>query len=161
MDIIEIERKWILPSLPKAVADQTPLQYERHFLFISDSIEIRIQRKGEKYEFERKVKQRSLERTGQKFEISKEEFNVLKGASIRSIRRESYVLGNISIKKYTGTFEGLIRAEVEFKSEEEAKAFEVPDWLGAEISDSRLGKDKNLVMLSEEDFKRELTKYKT
>lgn len=151
----EIERKWIVKQLPDlpALITQTPLQYERHFLFNQDGIEVRVQRKGDKYEFERKVETSELTRVGQKFEISQAEFEMFKQHSIGSIERESYQLGEVSIKVYKGKHAGLIRAEVEFESEEAAKAYEPPEWCGAEITASELGKDKLLMGLGEKDFK--------
>lgn len=147
----EIERKWILKTLPEGL-DQIPTQYERHFLFIQDGLEVRIQRKGDKYEFERKSEENELSRKVEKFQITKEEFELFKTLSIGSIERESYLLDNISIKVYKSDFEGLIRAEVEFETEEEAKNFTPPTWFGEEITDSVLGKDKKLIKLSREDF---------
>ena len=64
-----------------------------------------------------------------------------------------------SIKVYKGKYAGLIRAEFEFESEKEAKAFEKPDWVGTEISNSPLGRDSRLSNLCKEDFNRELGKY--
>jgi adenylate cyclase len=151
----EIERKWIVKSLPINI-DQTPLLYERHFLFNQDGIEIRIQKKGEVYEFERKVEVSDLTREGQKFIISPAEFESLKKISTGSIIRESIVIDGISVKAYKGKFSGLIRAEVEFNNEHEAQEFIPPVWFGTEITNSVLGMDKRLMMLSEAEFTNEL-----
>jgi adenylate cyclase len=158
----EIERKWILKEIPDKVKGQTPIPYERHFLFIGSGIEIRIQKKGEKYEFERKVESNDLTRMGEKFEITQAEFDQLKLCSIASLERESYLIPSnpkISIKVYKGKFSGLIRAEVEFDSEESAKDFTVRKWFGEEITDSPLGKDKKLIRLNAEEFKNLIHKY--
>lgn len=149
----ETERKWILPQLPD-IGNQKPIKYERHFLYIGEGIEIRIQKKGSKFEFERKVKATGLTRTGQKFEITEDEFNNLKQYSTGSIIRESYKLNEISIKVYSGKYKGLIRAEVEFDSEQKAEKFSPPEWFGKEITDSVFGKDNYLVRLSSSDFKK-------
>lgn len=151
----EIERKWILKSLPSEVTGQTPVQYERHFLFIGNGIEIRIQKKGDKFEFERKVENNDLTRTGQEFEITESEFNHLKKNAIASLLRESYLITGtpeISIKVYKGIHTGLIRAEVEFNDEDSAKGFNPPSWFGQEVTDTDLGKDKKLSQLTEEQF---------
>jgi adenylate cyclase len=40
----------------------------------------------------------------------------------------------IEVDVYGGDLEGLMVAEIEFPSEEEAKAFDPPDWLGEEVT---------------------------
>lgn len=154
----EIERKWILSKLPE-IGGQIPIQYERHFLFIGKGVEIRIQKKGDKFEFERKVESNDLTRTGEKFEITEDEFDQLKKNSVASLVRESYLVDGISVKIYKGKHKGLIRAEVEFESEEEAESFKPLDWFGKEITNSDLGKDKKLAMLDDLEFKTLLQEY--
>lgn len=154
----EIERKWILSRLPD-VGHQSPVPYERHFLFIGERVEVRIQRKGEKFEFERKVESNDLTRVGEKFEITEAEFNHFKQNAVGSIQRESYIIEGTSVKVYKGKHSGLIRAEVEFSSEKEAKRFKPLDWFGKEITDSPLGKDKKLSQLSSEEFNQLLRNY--
>lgn len=147
----EIERKWVLSELPD-IGNQQPVPYERHFLFIGEGVEVRIQRKGNKYEFERKVESNDLTRVGEKFEITEAEFNHFKEFAVGSIVRESYMVDGVSIKVYKGKHSGLIRAEVEFNSEDEASKFEPLDWFGKEITDLPLGKDKKLSQLSVDEF---------
>jgi CYTH domain-containing protein len=153
----EIERKWLLKEIPEECRSQAPIHYERHFLFAKDGVETRIQKKGDKYEFERKVETNELTRNGVKFEITEVEFNLLKKLSIASLERQSYMLTEngheISIKEYLGRHTGLIRAEVEFESEQGANDYQVPSWFGIEITDTPLGKDKKLAFLSAEQFK--------
>jgi CYTH domain-containing protein len=135
------------------LTNQQPVPYERHFLFICEGVEVRIQRKSDKFEFERKVESNDLTRVGEKFEITEAEFNHFTQYAVGSIVRESYILEGVSIKVYKGKHSGLIRAEVEFNSEEEASKFEPLDWFGKEITDSPLGKDKKLSQLSVDEFK--------
>lgn len=149
----EIERKWILPKLPD-MGNQTPVNYKRYFLFINESIEVRIQRKGDKFEFERKIESNNLTRIREKFEITKAEFNYFKQYTIGSIERESYLIDGVSINVYKGKYSGLIRAELEFNTEKIAKQFKTPDWFHQEITDSPLGKDKKLVRLQTSEFNR-------
>jgi adenylate cyclase len=159
----EIERKFLVKQLPD-LSSVEAVEYERHFIFTSDRLEIRVQKKGEKYEFERKVKISDLQRQGQKFEITKEEFEKFKELSIASIIRTAYFLDHIppklSVKIYHGKYEGLTRAEVEFKSEEEANLFNPFDWMGMEITNAPLGKDSKLITLSEKEFRELLVELK-
>lgn len=52
----EIERKFLIKEMPN-LENLKPTYYERYFLFRSEKIEIRIQKKWEKFEFEKKEKQ--------------------------------------------------------------------------------------------------------
>lgn len=158
----EIERKWLLKEVPERYRAQIPLHYERHFLFSENGIEIRVQKKGNKYEFERKTESNDLTRAVVKFEITGEEYTLLKKLSNASLERQSYNLNDggyeISIKEYLGRHQGLIRAEVEFDSELSANQFIPPSWFGKEITNSELGKDKKLIDLSTESFEGLLSK---
>jgi len=159
---MEIERKWIIKELPKDYTLSSPILYERHFIFNQDDIEIRIQRKGNRYELERKVKQSQLSRDTMKVEITENEYNRLKELSVSSISRESYMIAKypeISIKRYLDRCDGLIRVEIEFDSEDQAINFKPYDWFGEEITNSVLGRDSELIKLSELEFKQELIKY--
>lgn len=150
----EVERKWLIKELPDLTGKKVVL-YERYFLFIDTQREIRIQKKGDVYEFERKVQVSDLTRDVQKFKISEEEFLELKKQAVRSIIREGYLFlnsPNISIKIYHGDYENLLRAEVEFENEEDAKEFIPLPWFGNEITHTYLARDKDLVGLSREDF---------
>lgn len=122
---MEIERKWFVKKLPD-LNGLTPVSYERYFLFISEKVEVRIQKKGRKFEFERKSQLSKFTREEQKFEITEEEFEIFKRFSNKSLIRDSYIYQQnpeISVKVYKGKHYGLIRAEVEFESEEEANIF--------------------------------------
>ena len=150
----EIERKFLIRSLPD-LSLLPKIEYERYFLFISESIEMRIQKKGNVYEFERKEVRDNLSRIGNTIQISPDEFAALKKSTIGEIIRESYTYANnpdISIKIYHGKFEGLQRVEVEFKTIEEAKDFQPMPWFGREITDTKLAQDKKLLQLEEGEF---------
>lgn len=153
---MEIERKWLVKNLPD-LAGLTPITYERYFLYIGNNIEIRIQRKGDRYQFERKSQVGKLSREEQVFDITEGEFNTLKRQSLKAILRDSYLIQEypqITLKIYKGDYEGLIRAEVEFESEEEAEKFVPLDWFGKEITETPLGRDKLLISLSDDEFKK-------
>ncbi|OGE30576.1 hypothetical protein A2631_03405 [Candidatus Daviesbacteria bacterium RIFCSPHIGHO2_01_FULL_44_29] len=156
----EIERKFLIKKLPD-LSDQTPILYERYYLRRGDDVEDRIQLKGGKYEREILESVSSLARKKHKTTLTKGEFESLKQQASEVIIREGYQIKDIpngTIKIYHGRFEGLIRAEVEFPSEEKAQAFKAPDWFGKEISDTPLSRDSRLLDLSDEDFKKLLSK---
>lgn len=159
----EIERKWIvsMENLPSLEGLQ-PIFYERHFIFVGNGVEVRIQKMGDKFEFERKVDVSELERTGERFEITQSEYDEFKKLSKKSLIRKSYLiqdLQKISIKVYEGVFKGLIRAEIEFDSAEEAIVFQPPEWFGKEITTTDLGRDAKLVELSSDEFQKLIKEY--
>lgn len=154
----EIERKFIVSTLPDLSQIQ-PLEYERYFLHISPTSELRIQRKGDRYELERKVSQEEIIDQKYKLPLSQEEFEELKKLCTKGLSRRSYIIEDIpgaSLKIYNNVYDGLIRAEVEFLTKEEAEAFIPPEWFGREITGMPLAKDKKLVHLSREEFLHEL-----
>lgn len=160
----EIERKFILKELPEFIVT-APLRYERHYLYTGNGIELRIQRKGDLFELERTIESSEHGRDTHKIQISSHEFDILKKISLGSIVRESYLVEDpnyyVSVKLYHERFEGLIRAEVEFDSEEDADEFIPYDWFGEEITDSPLGRDSKLLSVSDEEFKNLLKTFST
>lgn len=155
---MEIERKWILDKIPSEFMKCTPIPYLRYIIFTDDTVELRVQRKGNKFELERKEKATALSRKSLKVRISEGEFNILKSTSDKYISRESLTLGNRSVKVYDGEYTGLIRYEVEFKTEEEAKRYTPPTWAKIEITGNVLANDSKLITLSRDIFLQELNK---
>ncbi|MFN7160945.1 MAG: hypothetical protein ACK4NC_05060 [Candidatus Gracilibacteria bacterium] len=154
----EIERKFLVATLPD-LSHLHSIEYERYFLYTSSVSEIRIQRKGEIYELERKISQEAFTDEKYKVPLSKDEFEALKVLCAKGLSRTSYIIENIpgaSLKIYNMTYEGLIRAEMEFATKEEAELFVPPEWFGKEITSTSLAKDKKLVHLSREQFLAEL-----
>jgi adenylate cyclase len=151
---MEIGRKWLVKKLPD-LSKITPNKFERYFVYIDNGVEIRVQKIDTRYEFERKVETSSLTRTGELFNITKEEFEFFKSLSTKKIIRDFYKIQaepEIAITIYHGDFQGLKRAEVEFKTEEEANSFIPLDWFGKEITNTKLGKDKHLIQLNPSEF---------
>ena len=147
-----------MPDLTKI----KPEPYERYFLYNANGIELRIQKVGDRYEFERKTELSSLAREELKFAITQGEFNALKKYSQKALFRENYLLSKnpeISLKIYQGDYQRLVRVEVEFKSEQKAQAFKPLTWFGAEITGTPLGRDKTLIALSKNQFTNLLKKF--
>jgi CYTH domain-containing protein len=156
----EIERKFLVKTLPD-LSGKTKQNFERYYLYRGLGIDVRIQKVNNTYEFERKSETSELGRETQKFEITKEEFEALKRNSGEAINRESYLVSEnpeITIKIYHGRFKGLVRAEIEFVSTEDAEKFIPLDWMGKEITDTPLGRDSRLLDLTDKEFKDLLSK---
>ena len=152
----EVERKFLLDSLPLDIDTTSKITYERYFLEIGPDREVRIQRKGDDFYREVKTTNSELGSDKEVTPLTAKEFNELRQNAIGSIKRDSYVvtgIQNVSVKIYHGRFEGLIRAEVEFPSTDAASHFSPPDWFGPEITKSKLGRDSKLLRLSDAEFK--------
>lgn len=153
---IEIVRKFLVKQMYD-ISKLVAIKFERYYLYLDKGIEIRIQHNGNIFELERKVEISDLTREGQILEITENEFNYFKTNSICNIIRDCYLITEnprIELKIYHGKFEGLVRAEVDFKNIDEAKKFKAPEWFGKEITSSPLGRDGKLINLSEDEFKK-------
>lgn len=151
---MRLTRRFIIQSLDN-VDISSPIRYERYY--INDNL--RIQSKDNVLEKEILDNDNVIIA---KTNISEEEFNKLKIDAYSEIIRDSYLYlddDRISIKKYLGEFEGLIRVEVKFNSIDEMNSYKKESWMGAEITNSPLAFDKYLSKLSEREFLLELNKY--
>ena len=152
----EIERKFFIKEMPD-LSHIKPLHYERYFLKRGDGVEERISKVNGKCFYEKKSEVSDLERTREKKEITPEEFEDLKQSASAAIVRERYDISSspkISIQIYHGQFEGLVRVEVEFSSQEEACAFQPLPWMGQEMTGLPIARDAKLLNLSVDEFKR-------
>lgn len=153
-NMVELERKFLVKKLPD-LNNIKPINYERYFL--SDDIEkqIRLQKKGDNCEIENKTKLNDKEYKKTKENISKERFIELSKECDRYIIRDSYLINedpNVTIKIYKEKYEGLMRIEIEFNNIEEYNNFEIPEWLGNEITNTKIGLDAKLIKLDREEF---------
>lgn len=142
-----LTRRFIIKSLDNLNLSSS-IRYERYY--INDNL--RIQKKAEKYEKEILDENNVLVK---KEKIDKEEFDSLKEKAYKEIIRDSYLYlddEKISIKQYYGTYEGLLRVEVEFKKEQEMENYQKEPWMGTEITNTPLAFDKDLSKLDKEKF---------
>ena len=72
--------------------------------------------------------------------ITKKEYDKLElNSSYKTISKTRYIIPyieglKIELDVFLEDFEGLVFAEIEFKSEEQANSIELPDWFGKEVS---------------------------
>ncbi len=152
----EIERKFFVSDMPKLDGIR-PIVYERHILESDSSREVRITKINDRYIKEVKIKSSELCRTTESLEISEAIFDGLKVNSIGSLTRDKYVIKGspeIHLQVYHGKFEGLVRAEVEFESEVEARAYVPEKWMGEEMTGMPIARDAELINLSKEEFEK-------
>ncbi len=140
------EKKFLVNKIPDIKCLQ-PIIYERYFTYIGKQGQVRVQRRGEKFEIE------SVFGTyKKKILITKDAFQELTKDCDKLIKRENYLLSdNVKLKIYKGQYEGLCIVDVECKDYEDYCRFRKPDWLGAEITSTLLGKDGSIIQLSREE----------
>lgn len=152
----EIERKFLVEKIPN-LRGISPVPQERYFIQSGGLIEEGFKKRGSVYEHELKVSVNPNEKTRERILISKEEFEKNKKRGTKSLFRDSYLISKrplVYIKKYKGDYDGLVLAEVEFDSEDEAENFKPFSWMGAEVTNTKVGKDASLVLLTPPQYMR-------
>ena len=139
---MEIERKYLVKELPENLENYPHFFIEQGYLCTEPTI--RIRRKNNDYILTYKSRQNvspavdTCVNVEEEFPLSKEAYEHLKTkADGRTItkRRYNIPLGNYTIELDLFTCpEGLIMAEVEFPTKEEALAFTPPEWFAQDVT---------------------------
>jgi adenylate cyclase len=138
---MEVERKFLVsdpPDLDGSDADEI----EQGYLAIGSEGEVRLRRKGGQLLLTAK-RGGGLARDEAEVELDPEAFARLWPLTQdRRLHKRRHVIPHgdlkIEVDVYEGSLEGLVVAEVEFPSEEDARGFEPPGWLGEDVTgDSR------------------------
>ncbi|HKE81970.1 MAG TPA: CYTH domain-containing protein [Solirubrobacteraceae bacterium] len=149
---IEIERKYLVDE-PPADLDRWPATaIEQGYLAIApDGTEVRVRRRaGDATLTVKSGGGRS--RAEEELAIEPERFERLwpltEGRRIEKTRYEIALEGGptVELDVYAGALAGLVVAEVEFGSEEDADAFAGPPWLGREVTDDPRFKNQRLAL---------------
>jgi CYTH domain-containing protein len=139
----EIERKFLVRKMPDALAEFPHAELWQGYLAIAPGgVQVRLRNAGGKHTLTFK-RGRGNAREEREIALSREQFDVLwpatEGKRVTKTRYD-IPLGphTVEIDIYSGKHEGLVVAEVEFPDEKSANEFEVPDWLGDDVThDSR------------------------
>ncbi len=138
--VVEVERKFLVhepPDLEGATADEI----EQGYLATGSDGEVRLRRKGEHLLLTAK-RGGGLSRDEAEVELEREAFERLwpltEGRRLHK-RRHVILEGELEIEVdvYEGDLEGLVVAEIEFPSEEAARALDPPGWLSKEVTGDR------------------------
>lgn len=142
---MEIEKKFTIKHLPEALETFTCIQMEQGYLCTGPVV--RIRKANEEYILTYKSKtQFNEEQYGTKISnevelpLTKESFEHLKKKiDGRMIEKERYLIPlqggqKVELDIFHGYLEGLMFAEVEFQSVEEAEAFVPPEWFFEDVS---------------------------
>ena len=145
----EIERKFLLPALPAFVADLTPYTIRQGYVAIEENgTEVRVRENSGRH-FLTIKSGGTLERTEVEVVVQEREFLHLWPLTAgRRLQKNRYILREgshrIEIDEFQGKLTGLILAEIEFPSLEDARNFEPPKWMGKEVTSDPAFKNQYL-----------------
>jgi CYTH domain-containing protein/CHAD domain-containing protein len=147
---MEIERKFLVAEMPNDVETRPGEAIEQGYLAIDGDVELRVRRKDES-DSVLTVKAGSGEsRVEEEFEIDSPAFESLwpftAGRRLRKIRRRIPGDGGLvfELDSYLGWLRGLFTVEVEFPSLDASRAFQPPEWVGAEVTSDPSYKNQSL-----------------
>lgn len=152
---MEIERKFLLNSLPVNIEKFDSCEIEQ--AYISYEPEIRIRRKDGSYYLTKKSNGELIRNEIEK-EINDKMYYLLLDYYKENnvIKKKRYfiplsarIIAEIDV--FEDNLEGLKMVEVEFDNEEEAKNFVIPNWFGEEVTYDKNYKNKNLSKLNTYD----------
>lgn len=136
---MEIERKFLIKKLPDNLTSYKARTIEQAYL-CTDPV-VRVRRDNDDYYLTYKSKG-MIVREEYNLPLTKEAYGHLlakaDGNIITKTRYEIPEKDNLTIELdvFEGKFDGLLLAEVEFASEEEALGYIPPEWFGEDVSNS-------------------------
>lgn len=136
---MEIERKFLIKKLPDNLVSYKARKIEQAYL-CTDPV-VRVRRDNDDYYLTYKSRG-MIVREEYNLPLTKEAYGHLlakaDGNIITKTRYEIPEKDNLTIELdvFEGKFDGLLLAEVEFSSEEEALGYIPPEWFGEDVSNS-------------------------
>lgn len=136
---MEIERKYLITRLPEGATDHPHHMIEQGYL--STDPVVRVRREDDTYYLTYKSKG-LLEREEYNLPLAKDSYeHLIKKADGHILTKKRYLIPmedsdhlTIELDIFEGQYEGLMLAEVEFQSREEAEIFTAPDWFGKDVT---------------------------
>ncbi|MDY3022760.1 MAG: CYTH domain-containing protein [Oliverpabstia sp.] len=144
---MEIERKYLIDSLPEHLDDFPHKELEQAYLCTNPVV--RVRREGEEYVLTYKSGGLMM-REEYNLPLNQEAYeHLLKKADGIVISKTRYILPEkdglrIELDVFHGKHDGLILAEVEFPTEEAANAYCPPEWFGEDVTYSTKYHNSNL-----------------
>lgn len=142
----EIERKYLIPTLPKNLESYPYHEIEQGYLCTEPVV--RIRRQDEEYWLTYKSKGLMI-REEYNLPLTREAYLHLRGKiDGHLISKRRYLIPckpyTIELDLFSSPQKGLILAEVEFPNEKEALSFRAPEWFGEDVTDSPLYHNSHL-----------------
>jgi CYTH domain-containing protein len=137
VSLVEVERKFLVPETPDLSGTDSD-EIEQGYLAIGSDGEVRLRWRGERPLLTAK-RGSGISRDEAEVELDREAFERLwRLTEGRRLHKRRHVIPHgdlrIEVDVYEGELEGLVVAEIEFTSEDEARAFQPPDWIGDEVT---------------------------
>ena len=151
---MEIERKFLMKKLPENLNDYSSTEISQGYISISPAV--RIRQRNDKYFLT--IKSGGLmERIEVEKDITRKEFEelstIVKGNVIKKTR---YLIPfqnhTIELDVFHDKFEGLIMAEIEFESTEEAEKFNMPDFFYMDVTENPAYQNSSMSQMSQEEI---------
>lgn len=136
---MEIERKFLIKKIPDNLTSYKARKIEQAYL-CTDPV-VRVRRDNDDYYLTYKSKG-MIVREEYNLPLTKEAYgHLLAKADGNIITKTRYEIPEkddltIELDVFEGKFDGLLLAEVEFASEEEALGYIPPEWFGEDVSNS-------------------------
>lgn len=151
---VEIERRFLVKSIPENLEQYKNSELVSGFVIIGDHEYYRVRRSDESYSMTYK-KGTGLARTEIEMPITKEMFESfwkITKPEHRSEKRRYYISyegHTMELSVYQGALKGFVNAEIELSRENEKLV--LPDWIGPEITDNNmltnnLGKPPKMIL---------------
>lgn len=144
---MEIERKFLIDSLPEHLDDFPHKELEQAYLCTNPVV--RVRREGEEYVLTYKSGGLMM-REEYNLPLNQEAYeHLLKKADGIVISKTRYILPEkdglrIELDVFHGKYDGLLLAEVEFPTKEAANAYCPPEWFGDDVTYSTKYHNSNL-----------------
>lgn len=145
---VEIERKFLVRRAPSGLDKLSNRAIEQGYLAASGTEELRIRRRGDHHTLTLKSGSGRV-RTEEEIELSGSLFEQLWPLTeARRIHKTRYEIPHgdwtIELDEYGGDLSGLLVAEVEFVSSEDANNFRPPSWFDREVTEDPAFKNRAL-----------------
>ncbi|MBD3408896.1 MAG: CYTH domain-containing protein [Ignavibacteriales bacterium] len=137
---MEIERKFLVRALPPDLEGYPKSDIEQGYLAVEgETGEVRLRRRDDEYYVTYKSGG-GARRVELETSLRAEQFDALwEGTAGKRIAKTRYVIpyGDYAIELdvYRGAHEGLLTAEIEFPSLEEARQAKLPEWFGEDVTE--------------------------
>ncbi len=154
---VEIERKFLVDTIPSHKISRSKI-VKQGYMVNDNSQVVRVRSMDDDHFLTIKSNTRGLSRLEFEYQIPKEDamdmFKHLCGPSIiEKTRHYIEFQGHTwEVDEFHGKNKGLIVAEIELKSEDEQ--FDIPDWVGDEVSDDPRYYNMNLITNPYENWKK-------
>ncbi len=151
-----IERRFLVKTLPN-LHGNVPVLYEKYFIQGGDVIEEAVQKRSDILEYEKRICLSRHECNIERSLLDPQEFDTLKKSASPPLVFKKYLYAFdplVSINIFKENHDGFVRVDVKFDTLNEALNFEIPKWMGKDITQSPLGIDKHLAHLTSQECKK-------